>query len=191
MAYDNKEVEIRFSLGEKDFLSVKEKIKNIAKFIKKISQKDTYYTPFHRDFTKPANTRIREWLSIRERGDRAFLNYKGFYPEDAKIFSYCDEFETEIKDPMKMEKIFDSINIRPLIVVKKERETYSNDDFEIAFDNVDELGYFIEVEVISEFSSIEIAKEKLHVFVADLGLDISHQLNIGYPQLLLEKKGIL
>jgi len=45
MANDDKEIELKFKIDKDDFLKVKEKIKQIAKFVKNSSQIDEYFTP--------------------------------------------------------------------------------------------------------------------------------------------------
>ncbi|MCK4429530.1 MAG: class IV adenylate cyclase [Candidatus Aenigmarchaeota archaeon] len=190
MANNDIEIEIKFPLDEINFYRVKKKLNEIANFVKKTRQIDEYFTPFHRNFVEPKFP--FEWLSIRRRGDKAILNYKHWHPENVEVSTHCDEFETEIKNPDKLEKIFSSINLKKLVAVEKERETYTyNDEFEIALDMVKDLGYFIEVEAIKDFGSVETTREKLFEFAKKLGIDISKTDKRGYPFLLMEKKGLI
>ncbi|MCK4729927.1 MAG: class IV adenylate cyclase [Candidatus Aenigmarchaeota archaeon] len=190
MAHNDIEIEIKIPLDETNFFRVKEKLKETAKFVKKTQQTDDYFTPLHRNFVEPEFP--FEWLSIRKRGDKTILNYKHWHPENVEISTHCDEFETEIKNQDKLEKIFSAIDIKKLITVEKEREVYIYEDkFEIALDAVKELGYFIEVETIKDFGNVEVAREKLFEFAKNLGIDISKTDKRGYPYLLMEKKGLI
>lgn len=190
MASKGIEIEIRFQLEKEKFLEIKEKLEKIAKFEKKSHQIDEYFTPPHKNFAEPKFP--FEWLSIRKRGEKSILNYKHWYPENVKLTTHCDEFEVEIKSSEQMEKIFSALGFKKLVVNEKERESYIyNDEFEIVLDNVKELGFFIEIETIKDFGSVEIAREKLFEFAQTLGIDTSNPDERGYAFLLMKKSGII
>jgi adenylate cyclase class IV len=58
-------------------------------------------------------------------------------------------------------------------------------------DNVKELGFFIEIETIKDFDSVERAREKLFEFAQTLGIDTSNPDERGYAFLLMKKSGII
>lgn len=189
MPHNDTEIEIKINLDKESFSKVREKVENTAKFVKKIRQVDEYFTPAHRNFVEPKFP--FEWLSIRERGGKAILNYKHWLPENAEVHTHCDEFETELANPGAMRKIFSALDFKKLVTVDKEREAYTyEDEFEIALDIVKDLGYFIEIETMKDFGSIEKARKKLFEFAKILGVDISNPDLRGYPFLLMEKNGI-
>ena len=107
MASEDIEIEIKLFLDAASFHRARENVKKIAQFIKKTSQADEYFIPSHRNFLGP--TFPFEWLSLRKRGNKSILNYKHFYPEDAEVKTHCDEFETAIEAPEKLEKKFSSL----------------------------------------------------------------------------------
>ena len=190
MAHNNTEIEIKINLDTSAFIRVREKVKYLAIFVKKIQQVDTYFTPVHRDFIRPAFP--FEWLSIRKRGNDTLLNYKHWYPEDVEDTTHCDEFEVTVDSEVQLEKIFSALNIRKLVTVEKEREVYQyQDKFEISFDTVKELGYFIEIESLKDFDGVEATREKLFDFANQLGIDISNVDKRGYPYILMKKKGFI
>jgi predicted adenylyl cyclase CyaB len=190
MSNNNVEVEIKVPVDENAFLKLRDKLNNIAKFVETLQQKDKYFVPAHRDFLEPKFP--FEWLSIRKRGDRNILNYKHWHPENVELSTHCDEFETEIINPLHLEKIFSVLNIKELVTVEKEREVFTyNDEFEIALDTVKELGHFIEIESMKDFGSIEATREKIIEFAKTLGIDTSKLDKGGYPLALMEKKGLL
>lgn len=190
MAHGNQEIEIKIPLGKKQFLSVRRKIKKIAKFIKKTSQEDTYYTPTHRNFVKPKYP--FEWLSIRKRGNNIELNYKHYYPKYAKNHTHCDEYETKLERFDQIEKIFKALNIKKLVTVRKIREIYIyKNQLEIALDQVKGLGYFIEIESLKNFGSIKKTRQKLFDFAKDLQIKVSRLDKRGYPYLLMKRRGLI
>lgn len=190
MAHNNIEVEIKIRIDPNLFLIIKEKIKQIAKFAKKTLQVDEYYTPQHKNFVEPNYP--FEWLSIRKRGEKSFLNYKHFYPENVEITSHCDEFEALIDKPEQIEKIFSKLNFKKLITVEKDREAYvCKDEFEIALDTVKDLGFFMEIEALKDLGGIDQTRKKLISFAEELGVDATNTEKRGYPYLLMKKKGLI
>lgn len=190
MAKDNKEVEIKIPVAESDFLKIKTWLAKNGKLVKSSSQEDDYFTPAHRDFTKPGHP--FEWLSIRKRGEHAILNYKHFHPEDVEVTTYCDEFETELGSLANAKKIFEALDMKALVKVKKEREVYVyGSDFEISLDKVEELGFFIEIEALSDLGGEEETRKRLIETASFLGLNARAADTRGYPYLLMKKKGLL
>lgn len=191
MSVGDTEIEIRFKLSEEGFLSLKEKLSKIAEFNRKSIQKDEYFSPSHRDFLDAPF--VKEWLSIRRRDNNATLNYKNWHvPKNADSGTHCDEFETTVSNPEQLEKVLSILNMRKLAAVEKERDIYTfKDEFEIALDDVKGLGFFIEIETVKDFGSVETARDKLFEFARMIGLDISNPEKIGYVHQLLKKKGLL
>jgi len=190
MANDNIEIEIKIPLDEDTFFKVKEEVKEIAKFEKSSYQIDDYFTPAHRNFVESQFP--FEWLRIRKRSNKVILTYKHYYPENAEITTYCDEFETEIKNKEQLEKIFSALDFKKLVTVEKEREVYVyNNEFEISLDIVKDLGYFIEIESMKDFGSVDTTRKKLSEWAKTLGIDISKTDKRGYPFLIMKKKGLI
>lgn len=184
------EIEVKIPIEEDVFYSLRELIKSNSVFLKKINQSDEYFTPAHRNFVGIKYP--YEWLRIGRRGDKIQLNYKHFYPENVEIFTHCDEYETEIQNENQLLKILTAMNFKKLVTVEKERETYLyNNIFEIAFDTVKDLGYFIEIEAKKDLGSIEETKNRILEFAKTLGLDISKADQRGYPYLAMEKMGFI
>ena len=190
MANNNIEIEIKIPLDNETFLKVKEKLNQIAKFQKTTKQSDAYFTPAHKNFVEPKFP--FEWLSIRKRSNKIILNYKHYYPENVQETTHCDEFEAEIKEQEQIEKIFSALNFKNLVTVEKEREVFVfNEEFEIALDKVKGLGYFVEIESIRDFGSVEETRKKLIEFAKIVGVDVSKIDKRGYPFLLMQKHGLI
>lgn len=174
------EVEIKIRLTEKEFLELKKRVSKVSIYKKTVHQIDDYYTSRYRDFTKEDYP--YEWLSIRDRGNRVILNYKHWYPENTEKSIYCDEYEVELDDKERMHKIFEAIGIIKFCTVNKNREVYILDNkYEFSLDNVEGLGYFVEIEVKKyDLSPIEEYK-KLLCIVDNFNLNIENIDRRGYP----------
>ncbi len=137
------ETEIKIKLSKEEFGIIENIMKNKAKFLKNNKQYDTYYQPLHRKFLKKNKEIINEWLRIGIRGNKKNLNYKNWYDN-----MYCDECEVEIDNDKSLDKIFGILGLEKIAVVNKIRNTYLYlNKYEVALDYVDNLGYFIEIEV--------------------------------------------
>lgn len=185
---ENIEVELKFPLLNKKELEAK--LNSLAKKEKEVrEQKDTYFTPKHKNYldTRPTT----EWLRIRETQKGASIAYKNYHKEkDAKAVS-CDEFETKIGNPEILHKIFMALEIKELTVVHKTRKAWEYKDTEIAIDEVKGLGDYIEIEAKGKFNSINEAKKHLYAVLEELGAKTGEQDFEGYPFLILKKNGLL
>lgn len=185
MNTENKEIEIKFPLlnGKQTTNFLDENTEIISK---KVYQKDTYFTPIHRDFLNYQYP--YEWLRTRKSIKWDFINFKHFHPENTKESNYCDEYETKVEDLKIIEKIFEELNIEKRVVVEKERDTWMYKWVEIVIDNVTDLGYFIELELKKEFKSLETWIKYLHEILAEIKAEVWKQDFNWYPYLILEKQ---
>ena len=145
-------------------------------------QTDVYYTPAHRDFTSADP--ITEWLRVRITDQGASMTYKDWKKAGG---TSCEELETEISDPDALMDMFARLDLRKVAVVKKTRTTWKHDDTEIALDDVEGLGSFVELESKGDFTDAEAATKHLQQVLADLALDVGEQEFRGYPYRMLEK----
>ena len=190
MAHNNTEIEIKIPLEQEQFETIQKRLQQEATFLKTSEQKDTYLNPPHKNFLESEYP--FEWLSIRQRAGKTILNYKHFHPEEAEEKTHCDEYETEIQKTEHLEKTFTALGFTEIVSVKKHRETYLyKDAFEIALDTVQEAGYFIEIEALKDFGSVEQTRIELFALAQQLHLDIDTTEHRGYPQILMQKKGLL
>ena len=138
------ETEIKVKLEKEEYQSLKTFFDKEATLQKHNHQVDTYYEPTYRRFV-PENLQedVNEWLRIGKRGNKIILNYKNWHEN-----KYCDEYEVEIDDDQNLDKIFKSIGMKELTTVDKTRYMYLYlNKYEIALDDVKDLGYFIEIEI--------------------------------------------
>ncbi len=182
----NKEIEIRIKVQDSEPL-LKFLEKN-GSFKSEKYQRDEYFTPAHRNFIKAKP--IKEWLRLRKEEGKYSLDYKNWhYGSDGKAF-HCDEYEVRFDDLDKARIILKALDFEPLIVVDKKRKTFLFKDYEIAFDCVEGLGDFIEVEYKGKEDVLDTKKiaGEMKDFIEKTGCQILEQDFVGYPFLLLKKK---
>lgn len=151
---------------------------------------DTYYFDEKRDNLQlNSQGKLMECCRLREKNGKFFVTYKTDN-YDGETWIYSDEYETEIKDIKAMERIFECLGLKKLVIVDNKKYTFKTADYEIVLEEVENLGCFIEVEALvddEKFSAEEI-KRRIYGFIAGLGLNIGAELNSGKPEMLLNKK---
>lgn len=185
------EVEIKIPVTYKQFWNTFEMIRYPpAEYLGRSSHIDRYYVPAHRNFIDVEHP--FEWLRVREMDGKAILNYKHFHPENQKIFKYCDEFETGIENRDQLTKILLALDFEEIVTVKKTRKAFLYAyDFEVALDDVSELGHFVEIESKKDFGGVDLTRIEVGDIARRLMLDPLQADHRGYPYLLMVKKGLI
>ena len=183
---ENIEIERKYKITEDiyndilDFLSKN----NIETKIEK--QNDIYFSPLHFPFF--GGEIDNECLRIRVLDNKNILSYKKFISATDSSEAHCIEDEVEINDIDKFKTILNDLRIEEAFTLKKERRKviYKN-VLEIALDSVDNLGFFIEFEII-DTSNIENALDFINEFTNKFGI-IDNMRNFdGYSYLLYNKQ---
>lgn len=174
------ETEIKIKIDKSKYQSLITFFDINAEFINESNHLDVYYEPAHRSFID--NDIIKEWLRIGKRGNKNIITYKNWYDV------HCDEYEVEIDDIDKMYKIFDVLNFKQISKVDKKRRKYIYlDKYEISLDNVKELGYFIEIEVIKYDDNVIHEYDELLKLAKNLELNLDDIDKKGYPYYFIDR----
>lgn len=174
------ETEIKIKIDKPKYQSLISYMDDNAKFVNESNHLDVYYEPAHRSFID--NDIIKEWLRIGKRGNKNVITYKNWHNV------HCDEYEVEIDDIDKMYKIFDVLNFKQISKVDKNRRKYIYlNKYEISLDNVKELGYFIEIEVIKYDNDVMQEYDDLLELAKKLDLNLDEIDKKGYPYYFINK----
>lgn len=182
-----KEIEILVEVYSK-----KEFVNDVFKKFNYIGEKETidtyYYDPKRENLKPDKSLRLTEAFRLRKKDGKNYITYKIDNFDDNNIWLYSDEYETEVLDYNTIEKIIDKLELKPLIVINSKKKTYTHGDYEIVFEEVSGLGNFLEVEYCTDADiDINIIKKKIQSFIDELGLDVSDELNMGKPEMMLKK----
>jgi predicted adenylyl cyclase CyaB len=163
-----------------------------AKIKDKLTEKDLYFsTPSGGSIERDSIIRIREDTN-QDEGKRIILSYKS--PNVLREgVETREEIEVEVLDNISsLVKLLGKIDVKPLVSVTKERVeyslTYKGVEFTVTLDNVDTLGSFVEIELMS--SQKEDAKQLSALgeeLASKLNLDLSRKTSLGYHEMMLEK----
>jgi adenylate cyclase class 2 len=148
---------------------------------------DLYFQHPSRDFSQ-----TDEALRIRHSGGRAFLTYKG--PKLDPTTKTRDEIELPLDpDPTSLanwRRLLERLGFRPVAEVSKRRRRgileWGHYQVEVSMDEVEELGWFLELEVVVEPDEFPLARDQVLALTQELGLGPSERRS--YLELLLLKK---
>ncbi|MCK8517499.1 class IV adenylate cyclase [Methanoculleus sp. 7T] len=143
-------------------------------------ERDVYYNAPHRDFGK-----TDEALRVRYDDTGVTVTYKG--PKvrvgNAKA---REEFNLAVASGETLEAIISRLGFRRTAGVSKVREFYELGDVTVTLDDVEGLGTFIEIEILTEEGK-EDAADRIGVIAKELGVD-GPPIYTSYLEMLLSKR---
>jgi len=139
---------------------------------------DTYFAHPSRDFSK-----TDEAFRLRKHEGVAELTYKGprMRTENSKA---REEVTLRIDNPLTAQRIVERLGFRESYVVKKTRSSYLLDKLRVDVDDVDGLGEYVELEILTE--SPERAASLLELARKELDLDKFEPKT--YLEMIIEKQ---
>jgi len=148
---------------------------------KKLSEgvmEDLYFAHPNKDFGKSD-----EALRLRKMGEGAELTYKGarMAMQNTKA---REEVTLKSDNPLAIQRILERLGFKEAYVVRKSRTTYQLDKLRVDIDNVDGLGEYVELEVMTE--SPERSSELMETARKELALDKVEPRT--YLELLIENR---
>jgi adenylate cyclase class 2 len=152
-----------------------------------IKQVDTYYAHPARDFSQ-----TDEAVRIRRIGDQNLITYKG--PKLASTAKTRREIELPLGSGQpngeRWHEFLEALGFQAVREVSKRRQTAKIDcggkTLEIALDEVESLGSFVEIEVIVEPEELKLAEKLLAETAESLGLSNSERRS--YLEMLLDQE---
>ncbi len=176
-------------------IEVKAKVKNIQEIAERLlslncvisapqEQKDIIFTNFDDKLFAEFQSGIN-LLRIRESGGKALFTVKQPQSNEQDAI----EYETEIGDAAQMAEALKVMGYHEAVKVIKKRRITKYKEYEICLDEVDGLGSFIEMEIITESDDAEKIQDEMFYFLMSLGVKKDERVTQGYDTLVyLNKK---
>lgn len=143
-------------------------------------ERDVYYNAPHRDFGE-----TDEALRVRYDDTGVTVTYKG---PKVRVGSAKarEEFNLAVASGETLEEILSRLGFRRAATVSKAREFYETGDTTVTLDDVEGLGTFIEIEILTE-SDREDAARRIGVTAKGLGVD-GPPIYTSYLEMLVSKQ---
>ena len=140
-------------------------------------QEDIYFASPIVDFAK-----TDEALRIRTTDNDIFITYKG--PKLNSEAKTRKEVEMSIESAEKARDIFEEIGFKPARTVRKSRQYYTYENFEISLDDVEGLPPYMEIEVaLEDNSNYDEAQSEIFKLFEKLGISDGFE-RTSYMELL-------
>lgn len=172
----------------------KEAVLKVLSSFENVGEKRTldvyFFDPLRTDLQPADDGRLTRSFRLREKDGKCSIAYKLDNFDEKGMWTYSDEFETSFGDLKTMEEIVKHLGLHELVRIDNTKHTFKTPDYEIVFEEVKDLGLFLEVELLHQVEDSETmaAKHKIQEFINSLGLRVSPELNAGKPELMLRKK---
>lgn len=180
---NGKEYELKLELskteGERIYNLIKDKLNGKQEF-----QKDIYYCPNNEDVKEFMK---KKCIRIRIKENKKTLDYKEIIDENNEYMQKMKEYSTEIDNVENMELILKELGLNSILEVYKERiECIYEKFYKIAIDNVQKLGWFVEIEILDVDIDEDIVKESMQKIIKyDLDIKTVKINKTGYSNMLL------
>ena len=168
------ELEIKVKVDKRESDRILNIIKKDSVFLKDEEQKATYYVPHNKDMQN-------EWLRIRKEGKNIILNYK------RKDNDVIKEYEVNVDNEENLKTIFSFLDFDESVKVNKKRCAYLyKDKYEVSFDDVDNLGLYIEFELKKYEKDYIDEYQDLIELLYELEVNINNIETKRYPDLMIK-----
>lgn len=184
----NEEIEIKIKLTKNDFQNLEKNLENKAEFVGEFMQEEQYFQPIGEKYIEPDGS-IYRWLRLRTVNGKSKLTHKHVSRNIGKGRSTI-EYETSVSDSDQTRKIIHAMGFENVLKFTKKRKVYKyKEKFEIALDQTENLGYFVEIEYHSDAGDIQGANKMIEKVSNELGLDLEDESLLGYAHLNMIEKG--
>lgn len=148
-----------------------------------------YFDPQRKNLQVDKDGKLKECLRLRNKDNKYFLTHKKDHFDEGGIWLYSDEYEVGVSDFNIIDQIINNLGFEKLVEVKSHKNYFIHDNYEIVLEEVENLGLFLEVELINSenITDIKQAKAAIWQFIESFGLKISDELLVGKPELMLRK----
>ncbi len=182
------EVLIRVHSGAE---GLEERLRERAQFVGVVVVDDQYYfDPLRRQQYFSPEGRFVSSFRLRKKDGKARVTQKVDHFDEAGLWTYSDELETEVGDYTTFQQLIETLGFEKLVRLEIVKKTFLTDDYEIVLEEVKDLGTFIEIEALHvvEGVDIESLKKEIRQFAKDLSVEGEEEFLMGKVELLWLKK---
>ena len=181
MSSNNKEIELKIKISNKQLSLLEKWLGNNAKYKGEEQQIDTYFdhpklklvNKNDRGFVDATDYfRIRTEINKERNREKISTCVKHFYedPENPGHYSHCDEFETNIEDGKILVKLYKALGFAETCVVNKKRKSYQYKNFEFDIDEEKGLGVFVEIELKTDVDDPKKGKAMIYKLLKKISI---------------------
>lgn len=184
-----KQYEIEIKLFVKNLKQLIQDLKTLG-FQKEVlkREEDVYFYSRHYDIKKRDEAlRIRKSTNLMTNQIKTQLNFKG--PKLDKISMSRKELEIEIENASIMEEILQNLDFEKAAYVCKTRQYMRRNDITACIDQVENLGNFLELEILAESKEQkEKSLKRIEEILENLGYSMEDTTQTSYLSMLMNQE---
>lgn len=156
------EIEIKLKVDKEEYTRILDIIKKYSTNKGNVNQIDTYYTLIDKEFNQ-------EWLRVRNENGKYIFNYKKKIDN-----SHYEKYDVLIDNVNNLNIILNALGVKSIGTINKNRMIYIyKDKYEFSFDIAEDIGMFIEIELINKSDDFEKDFCDLLKVLEDLKIDLN------------------
>ena len=156
------EIEIKLKVDKEEYTRILDIIKKHSTNKGNVNQIDTYYTLIDKEFNQ-------EWLRVRNENGKYIFNYKKKIDN-----SHYEKYDVLIDNVNNLNIILNALGVKSIGTINKNRMIYIyKDKYEFSFDTIEDIGMFIEIELINKSDDFERDFCDLLKVLEDLKIDLN------------------
>ena len=156
------EIEIKLKVDKEEYTRILDIIKKHSTNKGNVNQIDTYYTLIDKEFNQ-------EWLRVRNENGKYIFNYKKKIDN-----SHYEKYDVLIDNVNNLNIILNALGVKSIGTINKNRMIYIyKDKYEFSFDTIEDIGMFIEIELINKSDDFEKDFCDLLKVLEDLKIDLN------------------
>jgi len=156
------EIEIKLNVDKEEYTRILDIIKKHSTNKGNVNQIDTYYTLIDKEFNQ-------EWLRVRNENGKYIFNYKKKIDN-----SHYEKYDVLIDNVNNLNIILNALGVKSIGTINKNRMIYIyKDKYEFSFDITEDIGMFIEIELINKSDDFEKDFCDLLKVLEDLKIDLN------------------
>ena len=156
------EIEIKLKVAKDEYSRILNIIKKHSIDKGNVNQIDTYYTLIDKEFNQ-------EWLRVRNENGKYIFNYKKKIDN-----SHYEKYDVLVDNVNNLNIILNALGVKSIGTINKNRMIYLyKDKYEFSFDIIEDIGMFIEIELINKSDDFEKDLCDLLKVLEDLKIDLN------------------
>ncbi|MHC1627373.1 MAG: class IV adenylate cyclase [Candidatus Nezhaarchaeales archaeon] len=177
------EVEVKVAIDEKEKEEIIKKLNSHGEPLGAYSEEDLFFRNVH-----DASYGKNKTLKLRRRNDEIKLIFKCKGANE----EFKENLEIEVKidehDANNVLQLLKYLGFEESTTIKKKRIAYRVDDCFVNLDDVENLGLFVEIEVLTDEHKRGEAHEKIRKVLSILGISGKKLIRCSYVEMLKKEK---
>lgn len=176
------EVEAKIPVSEHEKQHILEKLRKISSTEKAYEEEDLFFTSINDPSFGNDKT-----LKLRRSNGKTKLIFKSKRASNG--FKENLEIEVEVKgnDLGNLIQLLNLLGFRESLAVRKKRLSFCFDHYTINVDDVEGLGSFIEIEILTDEGEVQRARNEILKILSNLGISEKEIIIKGYVEMMVNR----